>query len=879
VPTNDWVVEDFESANGRSGPLWLEFDKNGLGTSASPAPFHPEPGGALGSPAQAAHIVGALGANKAPWSWVQLQVHLNQSKSPQDLSGYKTLRFFAKGNGGRYAVVFDKASVTDYDHYRYEFTAPSTWTEIVVPIADMKQAGWGKKVPARFNDVTRIYFSPAEFDKPFDISIDDVVLSPKEVKLAPMPYATNDWFAWTGVDAAKRRGTALDVSRLIDSPAGKHGALGKRGEDFVFADGKKARFWGVNIVASANFPSHEDADKLAELLAQLGVNMTRHHHIDAAWSTPNVFGNRANTLSLDPAAMDRFDYLVAALEKRGIYQYFDMLVNRKVKKEDGVADADKIGAGFKIEGEFEPKLIELQEKFVEQFMGHENPYTKLTYAKNPAVALVDVINEDSLFWIRKEGDFALKSDASKRTIASQFSAWLSKQVPGGRAALEKRWADSAGKQGLLPNEDPEKGNVELSLAFEQDVYQRLGKARLADTLRFLYDTQTAYYHRIQNRLKQLGYRGLVTGSNHWTEHPLDLLANTELDFIDRHSYYSHPEGGWGYNTSVRWNPSSMLKDPYLGIIGSLAHRRVKGLPYASSEWQTSAPNDYREEGVLVMGAYACLQNMSPIEFAFSHEVSKHADKPSTLASNFDVVEQPNMLGLWPAVSLLFHRNDVKPSELTAYVKVDREASFVPEAALPAPAPLGLIARTGVDFTKNGANPPVDKILKEHTNGTTVISSTRELRHDAAKGSFEVDTPRSQGFAGFRPNDPVALGNVRIELKSPFAVVLVTALDDAPIATAKRWLVTAVGNAVNTGMALAPSGNALADVGHAPILVEPITGSVALAKIGGNLERVKAYALGASGERGAEVPLMRTPDGFVLTLSPANKTMHYEIVRQ
>ncbi|HET9932273.1 MAG TPA: CIA30 family protein, partial [Polyangiaceae bacterium] len=525
------------------GPLWLEFDKNGLGTSAAPSPFHSEPGGATASPGHAAHISGTLGANKAPWSWVQLQVHFNANQAPEDLSGYKTLRFFVKGNGGRYAVAFAKASVTDHDHFRYEFTAPSAWTEVSVPLAELRQAGWGKRVAARFDDVVRIYFSPVEFDKPFDVVIDQVVLSPSETKLEAKPYATADWFAWSGIDVAKRRGTALDVSRLLDAPAGKHGALARKGEAFVFADGKRTRFWGVNIVASANFPSHEEADKLAEFLASLGVNMTRHHHIDAAWSTPNVFGNKSSTLALDAAAMDRFDYFVAALQKRGIYQYFDMLVHRKVTAEDGVPGADKFIAGLKIEGEFEPKLIELEEKFIDAFMGHENPYTKQTYAKNPAIALVDIINEDSLFWIRNEGDFAVKSEASKRELGRQFSAWLAQRVPGGRAALEARWADAGGKQGLSQKEDPAQGSVEFAFAFEPETYQRFSRARLADTLRFLYDTQLSYYRRLQARLKRVGYRGLVTGSNHWTEHPLDLAANSELDFVDRHSYFSHPEGG------------------------------------------------------------------------------------------------------------------------------------------------------------------------------------------------------------------------------------------------------------------------------------------------------------------------------------------------
>jgi hypothetical protein len=68
----------------------------------------------------------------------------------------------------------------------------------------------------------------------------------------------------------------------------------------------------------------------------MGVNMTRHHHADAPWANPNIFGNKENTLHLDPEALDRFDYFIAQLQKRGIYQYFDLLVHRAPLATDGV---------------------------------------------------------------------------------------------------------------------------------------------------------------------------------------------------------------------------------------------------------------------------------------------------------------------------------------------------------------------------------------------------------------------------------------------------------------------------------------------------------------------------------------------------------------
>lgn len=874
----NWLVEDFEQPNGLSGGFWYEFDKNPLGTVAKPNPFQLEASGAPASPGFAAHISGTLGADRAPWTWVQLQVFLSREKKAMDLRGYKSMSFFVKGDGGRYWVSLVRNAVKNYDHFHYEFTAPPTWTELHVPLAEFHQAGWGPTLPQQFDDVTTIQFSPAVHDKAFDVAFDHVALSSKEVKLEPIAYDTKDWFPWTGTDPVKRRGTALDVSRLLDAPAGKHGTLTRRGDTFAFRDGKPVRFWGVNIVGTANFPSHAEAERLAELLSQLGVNMTRHHHIDAAWSNPNVFGNKPTTLELDANAMERFDYFIKELQKRGIYQFFDMLVHRKLTEADGVANAKELSAGLKIEGEFAPELIALEERFVDQFMGHKNQYTGRSYAADPALALLETINEDSLFWIQKSGEFAVKP-GYRAVLNGLYSSYLKKAVPGGRAALEARWANKGGSgEGLRADEDPEKGNVDATV-WLADEPNRASPARAEDTLRFLYETELGFYRRIEARLRKLGYKGLVTGSNHWVEHPLDLLANAQLDFVDRHSYWSHPNGGWGYNSGISWDPAPMVKDPNLGVVGSLARRRVKGLPYSTSEWQTSAPNDFREEGVLLVGAYAAFHDFSPLQFAFSHDGNKRADAPGALNNNFDVIDQPTMLGAWPAVSLLFHRADVRKSPLEACLKLDPKELFKGAAASSLPAGLTQIARTGVDFRAGMSLAELTALRDRFVKGTLTTSNTGELRHDATHGRFEVDTARSQGFAGFKPSAPVALGNATIELESPFAVLTVSALDDAPIASAKRVLVSALGNAVNTGMSLAPGGNRLMNPGSAPILVEPIRAKVTLSKLTGSLEKARLYALGSSGERLGEVALVKGKGSLSFSIGPAQRTLHYELVRE
>ena len=872
-----WLVENFESPSGLSGTIHLEFDKNNIGTVVESQPFKLEPSGSPLSPGGSAHVKGTLGANRAPWSWVQLQVFLDRSSGPKDVSKFKSVRFMAKGDGGRYNVALIKKSVTDYDHFVYAFTAPPGWTEVRVPIDKFSQAGWGKPQKKVFDDVTMIQFSPADYEKPFEFSVDDVTLSTDEAVLTPVAYDTEGWFEYTGTDSSKRKGTALDVSRLLDAPAGKHGFVQRKGENLVFKNGKPARFIGINIVGSANFPSHAEADKLADLLAQMGVNLTRHHHMDADWARPNVFDNKPNTLELGKEAMDRFDYLVAALQKRGIYQFFDLLVHRKPLPGDDIPSAEDVVAGYKIEGEFAPRLVELQERFTTQFFSHENPYTKKKYGQDPALAMLEIINEDSLFYLQKQGDFAITTPFYKAELEKQFGAWLLKKYKD-RATLEKAWKEGAGL-GLQANEDPAKGSVAAVMTFDDKSYEKLTKARASDTMRFYYDTMLAYFRRMEGLARKLGYQGLVTGSNHWVEVPLDLKLNAELGYVDRHSYWSHPNGGWGYNTDVSFDPSPMVKNPGLGVVGVLSRRRVAGLPYTVSEWQTSAPNEYRAEGLLIMSAVSAFQGWHPIEFSFSHDVNNRAEAAGMLNSNFDVIHQPNLLALWPVTALLFHRGDVALAATESVLKYDDAALYDPATHLDYPRGAALVTRTAIDFNRGQTSAEIEKLVQAGTKGSRITSPNGELSHDPQAGSFQVDAARSQGFAGFKPAGEIAFKNLKVTLENEFAVVLATSLSDEPLAQSKRLVVTAVGNAVNTGMKLDPARGKFADAGRPPILVEPVRGTVSLTNLTGALDKVKVYALSPNGERLKEVAVEKSANGVRFKLEAANRTLSYEVVRE
>jgi hypothetical protein len=314
------------------------------------------------------------------------------------------------------------------------------------------------------------------------------------------------------------------------------------------------------------------------------------------------------------------------------------------------------------------------------------------------------------------------------------------------------------------------------------------------------------------------------------------------------------------------------------VVGALATRRVKGLPFTASEWQTSAPNDYRQEGVLVMGAYAALGNFSPLEFAFSHERSKRPDAIERLSNNFDLIEQPAMLGAWPAVSLLFHRRDVAESKQDAVLRIDESSVMSPSFRGGLPKELARLGKTGVGFGQGQTLEQLQQLSTEQIRAGVARANAGELVHDATRGTLLVDTARSQAFAGFKPAQPIKLANAEISIENAFAVVMVTALDDQAISGSKRILVSALGNAVNSAMTLGPGRDRLDDAGTSPVLVEPIVGRLALLGLSAK-GHFSVHALGPSGERDHRVEATASSGGLSFSLSAQHRTMHYEIVRE
>ena len=254
----------------------------------------------------------------------------------------------------------------------------------------------------------------------------------------PVGPETPGWFAFTLDPSRVAVDSPADVAFLNGGPATRR--IQVRGGHFVDEQGQRQRFLGTNATFSAAFPEKAQAPAIAARLAQLGINVVRFHHLDARdiW----LPGQQA----LDPAKLDRLDWFIYQLKQHGIYTNLNLHVSRTYPGLEDLKDARAFRYG-KIIDMAHPAFIELQEQYARDLLDRTNPYTGLPLTQDPAIAFIELNNENTLLAMGSAELAALAAaPALYESLRAQWSAWLSRRYPDAAAALAD-WNADAGPLG------------------------------------------------------------------------------------------------------------------------------------------------------------------------------------------------------------------------------------------------------------------------------------------------------------------------------------------------------------------------------------------------------------------------------------------------
>ena len=199
---------------------------------------------------------------------------------------------------------------------------------------------------------------------------------------------------------------------------------------------KRVRFWGVNLAFNGNFPNRADAPRIAARLAAAGVNMVRLHHMDTS-NYPGGLWNAADGATIAPQALERLDFFIAELARRGIYVDLNLHVGREHSKFLGLPAFNR--EYDKMAGIFTPALVEAQRKFAREMLTRVNAFRGLPYAADPAVAIVEISNEDSFFMWGAEKTLRELPPYYAGELTRQYNAWLLRAY-GDTLALRATWS-------------------------------------------------------------------------------------------------------------------------------------------------------------------------------------------------------------------------------------------------------------------------------------------------------------------------------------------------------------------------------------------------------------------------------------------------------
>ncbi len=174
-------------------------------------------------------------------------------------------------------------------------------------------------------------------------------------------------------------------------------------------NGERIKFWGVNFVADGAFINKEITPGVAARLNKLGFNLVRFHHLDNNWSSGSLFYGMPNTRTFNPLKLDQLFYTIYKLKENGIYSNINLNVSRVFKVSDGIAYADSLPEMGKFVTLFDRKLIELQKEYAYKLLTTINPYTGLPLSNDPAMAMVEILNENSVFRAWRDGMLTTKN--------------------------------------------------------------------------------------------------------------------------------------------------------------------------------------------------------------------------------------------------------------------------------------------------------------------------------------------------------------------------------------------------------------------------------------------------------------------------------------
>ncbi len=500
---------------------------------------------------------------------------------------------------------------------------------------------WSGSFPWRVDQVrvsvprgaTRAMLQIDKMDSIGALRIDDVRVTaiPEGPGTSWIPYHeadnTEEWFP-VPASPGIAPGSALDVSFLTPTPAGRGGFVTARDGHLFSGKDVRARFLGVSLLPPTAFLEPERADALADRLARSGINLVRIGDLDTPLGPDRslIDDTRDDTRSFDVESLARLDHLVAALKARGISVALELQSARLFRPGDDVAVAGLLPPGGGPAAVIDPIIGKLTLETARGLLGHVNAETGMALRDDPALAWVTLAGEVSLF------NMIDRPDAMPAQYAGTLHD-LAAKAPGGLTGRRLwEWVEST------------------------------------------------HFRQVADILRKEKLRVPVAGVSHWRREPefVQAQAGPGLDLIDDRIYWTPP---------LPWiSPErrSMLWSSDGGLAGYAGSKHRPDRAYVVGHWCNQSLGAWSmptESADFLLGVHtAASEDWDALirRGVFVHPATWGEGPPGTVGGEdiFRIPEvvngSPHIYSLWPHAASLFFRagparegHEVRPVEAPA----------------------------------------------------------------------------------------------------------------------------------------------------------------------------------------------------------------------
>lgn len=663
------------------------------------------------------------------------------------------------------------------------------------------------------------------------------------------------WYPFTPTSNGSNPGE-IGLQDWLEKPAGAHGRISLQ-DDKLMYNGKPIKLWGLNMTYGSCAPDKGLADRRTALYSKYGINSVRFHKFADGTGWQGIQSSQS-FVNLDPSGLDRMDYFISKLKDAGIFVTLspNFGTNPGPDEYSRVPYLDELGKpnnSGRVKTGFgtiflSRELQEIQFEQMTKFLTHKNTYTGMTYAEDPCVAAVELINEESILF-NNTLQALQKSPALRQRASEAFCDWLQKRY-GSKEALLAAWGPDAINSFVnegFTNESWEAKTIVPAgntWFYDPDILngeQKAKKARLLDTMRFLYELQNDFYSRYIQAIRGTGYEGEILSSN-WQagrafSHYYNLHSDALVGLIDRHNYFGGISG-------AKIKTDSMLADPGSTIL-SAGMQQVDNRPFMESEWVHKNPTEWSVEGPAIIGAYGMGLQGWDASFVFQND-DQGKFNSQVLVKDWTGVMTPQILGAFPAISRQVLRGDVNESDVKAvrYVhipslhegkigfndRVEQSGDIKTFTSDKVPSQALAAVRCTVEFSDSWKDTPEFNLAACTTNGG-IRSATGQLFWKGSEtqpgGYFTINSPATKAVVGFSQGEKCVLGDVTIEPESRFSAIYLSAQEkDKILADSEKIIVTAIARSRNTGTKIL-ADTLLIEKGKAPLVMEPVKARITL----------------------------------------------------